>query len=167
MNTMDVVLLDEHAAQELDLIAARMRATLVEVLGQQEGESLYSLEWLRDRAASHLDGTYPGAIFVARRRADAHSLGHVIVRQERDDDGALGLVSTIYVVPEARRSGVASSLLHAAHHWFDSRRLCRSATDTSQANLPLIRLFERFGYAVVFRSEEKKMVRLMKGSPTT
>lgn len=161
---MDVAQLDRHAADELDLVAARMRATLVEVLGRETGESLYSLEWLRDRAASHVDGRCPGAIFVAKPRGDGESVGHIIVREEADDDGPLGLVSTIYVLPGARRGGVAGRLLDAAHQWFQARGLDRTATDTSQTNLPLIRLFEGFGYAIVFRSEEKKMVRLMKGS---
>ena len=165
--TIDVVRLDERAADELDLIAARMRATLVEVLGQEMGASLYSLEWLRDRAASHVDGRCPGAVFVAKRRAGGESLGHIIVRQELDGHGPFGLVSTIYVLPEVRRNGVAARLVDAAHGWFHSRGLDRCATDTSETNLPLIRLFEGLGYEVVFHSEEKKMVRLMKGSPST
>ncbi|APV50849.1 hypothetical protein BWI17_14835 [Betaproteobacteria bacterium GR16-43] len=158
----EVVRLREDASEHLDLVAARMRATLVEVLGRELGESLYSLEWLKDRAASHVDGRCTGAIFIAREGAEATNIGHVIVREEADDEGPLGLVSTIYVLPEGRRHGVARRLVDAAHHWFQSRDLHRSATDTSETNLPLINLLGGLGYEIVFRSDEKKMVRLMK-----
>lgn len=160
----EVVRLELGNAKDLETIAVRMRATLIEVLGQETGGSLYSLDWLRDRAASHLDGRCIGAIFVARREA-TDDLGHIIVRQEADEVGPFGLVSTIYVRPEARRACVAKRLVDAAHRWFERRGLQRSATDTSQTNVPLIRLFGHFGYEVVDRDMEQKMVRLVKCGP--
>lgn len=54
------------------------------------------------------------------------------------------------------------ALVDAAHDWFHSRDLHRLVTDTSETNLPLIRLFNGFGYEIIFPSEGKKMVRLMK-----
>ena len=158
----EVLRLDRNDTEQLDLIAVRMRATLVEVLGPETGESMYSLEWLRDRAASHLDGRCVGAIFIARGSGAEGNIGHIILREELDDEGPLGLVSTIYVLPAGRRHGVARQLVDAAHGWFQSRDLRRCATDTSNTNTPLIRLLNGLGYEIVFRSEEKNMVRLMK-----
>jgi GNAT superfamily N-acetyltransferase len=160
--SIEVVRLDENDTEQLSLIATHMRATLVEVLGQDMGESMYSFEWLKDRARSHVDGRCLGAIFIAQERIENGNAGHIIVRQELDDHGPFGLVSTIYVLPECRRHGVARRLVDAAHHWFQSRKLHRWATDTSETNFPLIRLFNCFGYKMVFHSNEQKMVRLMK-----
>ena len=158
----EVLRLDRNDTEQLELVAARMRATLVEVLGPEIGEPMYSLEWLRDRAASHVDGRCVGAIFIAKDSGAEGNIGHIILRQELDAEGPLGLVSTIYVLPAGRRHGVARQLVDAAHDWFRSRGLRRSATDTSNTNTPLIRLFNGLGYEIVFRSGEKNMVRLMK-----
>jgi len=155
----DVLPLHPHS-DELSMVAERMRATLIEVLGQPQGASLYDIPWLLDRARSHVDGRLPGAIFIARQDGSGAHVGHIIVREEHDADGRYGLVSTIYVVPDHRHLGAATTLLAAAHGWFEARGLARTATDTSQTNVPLIRLYERHGYEIVFRSEEKKMVRL-------
>jgi len=145
---------------ELPLIASRMRNTLIDVLGEEVGESMYSLEWLYDRAVSHIDGRLLGAIYIARVGPENHNVGHIIVRQEEDEHGQFGLVTTSYVLPEMRRKGLASALLGAAHNWFLSRKLLRTATDTAENNRPLIELYGRHGYEVIFHSKEKQMVRL-------
>lgn len=160
-----VAALTAMETKALDVVATRMRATLIEVLGEDVGSSMYSFEWLKDRAKSHIDGRLPGAIFVARLAHADDLAGHIIVREEPDADGPLGLVSTIYVQPELRHLGVASGLLRAAHAWFDGRSLTRWATDTSSTNTPLIDLFGRFGYSVTYRSDEKSMVRLSRAAP--
>lgn len=148
------------ASPELPLVAARMRDTLIEVLGEEVGGSMYDLPWVLDRATSHLDGRLPGAIFVAHQGPQGPSVGHIIVRQEHDEHGDYGLVSTAYVLPEVRRQGVAAALLAAAHGWFADRGLQRTATDTAQTNHPLIALYARHGYEVVVRWEAEQMVRL-------
>lgn len=155
--------LETWTRADLDLIARRMRATLVEFLGEKAGKSLYTLAWLRDRAALHLDGTCEGGIFVARL-ASGESVGHIIVRIESDEVGPLGLVSTIYVEPAYRRRGAACQLVDAAHRWFQARGMKRYATNTSKDNAPLIRLLDGLGYRIALHFEEKNMVQLMKQS---
>lgn len=149
-----------QGSAELALVASRMRDTLIEVLGEATGGTMYSLDWLLDRASSHVDGRLPGAIYVARRDSDSGNVGHIVVRKEVDEQGDFGLVSTIYVLPEQRHAGIATTLLEAAHGWFHEQGLTRTATDTSETNRPLIGLFERHGYVTVFHSPEKRMVRL-------
>lgn len=51
---------------EIEIIAERMRATLVEVLGEARGQAMYTMEWLRDRVCFHLDpARSTGAVLVA------------------------------------------------------------------------------------------------------
>ncbi|HRE87972.1 MAG TPA: GNAT family N-acetyltransferase [Myxococcota bacterium] len=136
-----------------------MRLTLEEVLGD-EGRTLYTLEWLRERAEAHLDpARFVGEIFLAEE-AEAGVVGHTIVRIERDERGTFGLFSTTWVNPESRRAGLAERLLDAGETWFMEHRLRRFATDTSDTNTPLLALFGRRGYTVSFRSAERRMVRL-------
>jgi len=142
-----------------------MRATLVEVEGEQAGTAMYTLDWLRDRVCWHLDpGASTAQVMVAE---DVHGdvLGHTIYRLEKPADGAaFGLVSTTYVMPHARRHGVAALLLSCAEAWFQEKGLSRAATWTSATNTPLLQLYERHGYVVVERAPNEltgtAMVRL-------
>lgn len=152
----------------IDLIAARMRATLIEVLGEARGSAMYSLDWLRARAAHHLNtDACQGAIFLADPDNEGvhgavRCAGHTIVRIERDEDGGppCGLFSTTYVAPEARRDGIANALLDAGEAWLIARGAPRLATHTSDTNTPLIRLYQRRGYRIVLRAPEARMIRL-------
>ena len=149
--------LDPSSDAEIALVAERMRATLVEVLGQARGEALYTLEWLRDRVRYHLDPDRVAAVFLAE--ADGEVVGHTILR--REEDGApLGLFSTIFVAPSHRRQGIASALLRHGEEWIRAQGLPRAATNTGQENTPLLHLFEAHGYRAVLRTEE--MVRLVR-----
>ncbi len=140
-----------------------MRLTLVEVLGEKVGAEMYSMEWLERRVRWHLDeNECTGEVFVAESE-DGELLGHTIVRVEADDsDTPVGLFSTTYVEPDARRSGVASALLGAGEAWLKSQGMTRAATNTSASNEGLKRLFEGFGYAVTLFVPESNMVRLEK-----
>ncbi len=155
--------LDDTAA--IDLVAQRMRATLVEVEGEQAGGSMYSMDWLRDRVRWHLDGR-AAEVVVAEDPAGAIS-GHTIYRIETGaGDTPFGLVSTTYVVPEARRLGVAQQLLERAESWFRARGLPQCCTWTSSTNTPLIALYKRNGFAEAERAPNELtqtlMVRLAK-----
>lgn len=160
---------DPHLDAWLDLIAARMRSTLMEVLGEARGASMYTLDWLRARAAHHLDPhACQGAIFLADPDPSglpgvARCAGHTIVRVEaNEDDGGppFGLFSTTYVRPDARRAGVADALLDAGEAWLVAQGVSRLATHTSDTNTPLIQLYTRRGYRVVLRDPEARMIRL-------
>lgn len=141
------------------IVAARMRATLVEVLGEARGAAMYDLPWLEDRVRFHLDPTRStGAVFVAEDATE--TLGHTIVRLERDAEGVFGLFSTTYVAPPARRRGVAAALLDAGEAWLASHAVRGTATWTAHDNAPLIALFTRRGYVIAERADE--MVRLFR-----
>ncbi|MGB0953494.1 MAG: GNAT family N-acetyltransferase [Planctomycetota bacterium] len=157
--------LDRTSADERELIARRMRLTLQEVLGEEEGAALYSMEWLRERLRWHLeDPSVTAEVYLALDAEHQSILGHTIVRLESDEDGqAFGLFSTTYVDPAARRRGVARSLVQQGERWFQKQGMMVFATDTSATNPRLIRLFEGFGYAIVLRSGD--MVRLRKERP--
>lgn len=150
---------DDDAA--LRVVAERMRATLVEVLGEERGGSMYTMEWLLDRARAHLDPTrLHGAVLVAEDDR-GELVGHTILRVEADEDGGrLGLISTTYVHPARRRAGLAEALLRAGESWLLTSGAERLATYTSDTNFPLIRLYEKHGYQVTLRAPESRMLRL-------
>ncbi|MBZ0117118.1 MAG: GNAT family N-acetyltransferase [Sandaracinaceae bacterium] len=157
--------IDPMSSAEIALVAERMRATLVEVLGQERAVAMYSMDWLEDRVRQHVDPARSiGAVFVACTEpasSDSAIAGHCIVRVEHDEAGApYGLFSTTYVVPEHRRGGVATALLCRGERWMRERALPLAATATSQANAKLIGLYEKHGYTIVLRAGE--MLRLEK-----
>lgn len=163
----------------IDLVAARMRATLVEVEGEDAGGAMYSMDWLRERVRWHLDGR--AAEVVVAQDISGNIVGHTIYRVESEaatDPGPadtigetpraarFGLISTTYVLPEARRLGVAQRLLHRAEAWFVEQHALTSCTWTSATNTPLIALYAGNGYVEVERAPNQltrtPMVRLAK-----
>lgn len=141
--------LDPASAAEVDLVAHRMRATLVEVEGEEAGTALYTMDWLRERVRWHLDpANCAGRVLVSLDAAGAIT-GHAIVREEKDETGrAFGLFSTVFVDPPLRRAGIASRLLDAGEAWFRERRLAEAATWTSSTNAKLVALLVGRGYGI-------------------
>ena len=149
--------IDPGSTGEIALVASRMRATLVEVLGAERGGAMYDLDWLKRRVRWHLDpASCEGQVFVAEA-ASGTIVGHTIVRVEEERDQAFGLFSTTYVMPEARRVGAAKRLLERGELWMRRRGLAAAETWTDPENEKLIRLFEGRGYTLTPAGE---MVRL-------
>lgn len=142
--------MDPHATAEVALVAARMRETLIEVLGEEAGRTLYTMDWLRQRVLWHLDpAACTGEVFLAVDR-DGGITGHTIVRIDRDEAGAcIGLFSTTFVDPGSRNQGIARSLLERGEHWMGEHGLSRAVTYTSVSNIKLQNLFLHRGYALV------------------
>lgn len=140
---------------DIRLVAMRMRATLVEVLGKERGEAMYSLEWLEARVRYHFDrNACEGEVLGAYNELN-DLVGHTILRQEVGEDGApFGLFSTIYVIPDARRSGAASQLIAAGEAWMAAHGLQVIRSYTDHNNEPLIQLFTKHGYAISMRKDE-------------
>ncbi len=159
MTAVRIRALASSADAEIALVAARMRDTLIEVLGEERGGAMYSMEWLDDRVRHHLDpARCEGAVFLAEIGDEI--VGHTIVRVETDEDGStFGLFSTTYVLPAHRRASVASQLLDAGERWMVERDLAHAATYTSDTNTKLIRLYETRGYAIVLRTSEMVVLR--------
>jgi GNAT superfamily N-acetyltransferase len=153
--------LDPTRADEIEWVATRMRATLVEVVDPVEGQTMYTMDWLRQRVLWHLDpAACEGQVFVAEGD-DGHISGHTIVRVKADDDGhRFGLFSTFYVTRGARHQGLGSALLERGEAWMRGRGLTEAATFTAVTNTPLIALCEGHGYALAPAPAE--MVRLSK-----
>jgi GNAT superfamily N-acetyltransferase len=151
--------MDPTSETELELVARRMRLTLNEVLGEEVGTALYSMEWLRQRVLWHLNpANCTGQVFLAED-ADGTIVGHTIVRIDADDAGTpIGLFSTTYVAPEVRRRAVASRLLRAGEAWLIGHGMTTAVTATSAANVKLIKLYEKHGYVIV--GAHADMVRL-------
>lgn len=143
---------------EIELVAARMRATLEEVLGAERGRTMYTMAWLIARVRQHIDGDLDSEVLLAEN-ASGDIVGHTIVRVDEGRNGdTIGLFSTIYVVPAYRRQAVATQLIQAGENWMAARGLATFSTYTSTTNDKLIHLFQKHGYTVVMEITEKSMV---------
>ncbi len=152
--------LDPTSNVEIDLVASRMRSTLIDVLGPEKGGTMYTLEWLKDRVLWHLDPSREAQILLAEN-SRKQILGHSIVRVESDFESVrFGYFSTIYVTPEFRRVGVARALITSVVGWCEDRKLPYMTYNTASNNLGLIKLLFSFGFDVVERVDE--MVHLRK-----
>lgn len=132
--------------EEIQWVAAGMRLTLMEVMGESEGEALYTLQWLEDRVRFHLDPERClGQIFICAS-GDGIRLGYTIVRREGP---GLGLFSTTYVDPRWRRQGVAQTLLARGEEWMRLQGLSRAVIYTAEHNRKLHQLYISRGYRLL------------------
>ena len=137
--------LAEHEDQIIQLIAERMRLTLIQVLGEDRGGSMYEMDWLVDRVRFHMDPTRCTGRIIIAELDELLVAGHTIVRVENKDEG---LFSTIYVAPPHRGRGIGQDLVSAGEHWFRSLRVARMTTYTHPKNAGLIHLFKNRGYSL-------------------
>jgi GNAT superfamily N-acetyltransferase len=144
--------IDPRSEAEVELVASRMRQTLIEVEGEDIGNSLYTMDWLKDRVRWHLDAEKStGQVFLAGN-PEGYITGHTIVRIELDEKGRqYGLFSTTFVEPESRKQAIASCLLEHGEKWMIEHDLPEAATWTSESNTKLIELYAKQGYAIVER----------------
>ena len=158
--------LDSSSEADVEWVARGMHLTLVEVDGEQ-GRANYPIKWTRARLREFLDpAKHVAQVFLAVSSDDAAVIaGHTIVRINTMPDGRrYGLVSTTYVDPAHRREGIADALLDRGETWIRAQGLDEAATWTSAANLKLIRLYGKHGFAVTETGEKdgSGMVRLSK-----
>lgn len=156
MSGRDMLLRDIDPAcdAEIAVVAERMRLTLMEVVGTEAGEAMYTMDWLVQRVRFHLDpGQCRGRVIVAE--AEGEIVGHTILRRQTEETwGEFGLFSTFYVVPEWRRRGVADRFVTVGEAWFLDEGLPQARTYTAHDNRPLHGLMERHGYAIDLRRDD-------------
>ena len=135
---------------EIQLVATRMRQTLIEVLGEAAGGSMYTMDWLIRRVEWHLDpAACTGQVFLALNGEDQIA-GHTIVRLDVDfEEKPTGLFSTTYVDPEFRGKGLARALIAKGENWMIERGMNKAVTYTDPGNAPLLKLFESQGYRII------------------
>lgn len=147
-HAVEIRAIDAASEDEVATVARGMRATLVEVLGPERGEAMYTLDWLQDRVRHHLDpDRCTGAVLVAVG-AGGGLVGHTIVRVDEEEGSPVGLMSTTWVVPTERRQGLASRLLAAGEDWMRDRGMTVAVTWTHPGNAGLIALYRRRGYTL-------------------
>ena len=156
--------IEPESREEVMLVAQRMRETLMEVLGEERGHSMYSMDWLKQRVLWHLDpANVVGQVFVAESRA-GDIVGHTIVRLDHDDnDQEIGLFSTTFVEPTSRRFGVATLLLQQGEAWMRQHNMPEAVTYTDQDNVKLQNLYIRHGYTMSDMPQEfVKLAKLLR-----
>jgi ribosomal protein S18 acetylase RimI-like enzyme len=151
--------INPDSSQEIDLVASRMRSTLVDVLGKDKGESMYTMDWLRDRVMWHLSPDRDAKVFLAEENSEI--VAPAIVRVEKNDnDISYGYFSTIYVATKFRNKGIATKLIQTVEAWCSDKKLPYVTYNTADDNDRLIELFKRLSYEIVARKSE--MVQLKK-----
>jgi GNAT superfamily N-acetyltransferase len=116
--------LDPGSEPEIDLVASRMRETLVEVLGEARGASMYSVEH-----------------FIVRVEVD-------------ESGRRFGLGSTIFVESASRGSGIAQSLLEQGERWMRDQGVAEAEYCTADHHVRILRLFSRNGYRIIEKSTD-------------
>lgn len=153
--------INPESSSEVSLVASRMRQTLVEVLGEEKGAALYSMDWLLERVRWHLDQEQTTAKIFLVEDQDGEILAHAIARIEHDDNSrAYGYFSTVFVDPKERDKGIATSLVLHIESWFRDMKMSKIVYNTAENHFKLIQLFERQGYQITARQSE--MVQLTK-----
>jgi GNAT superfamily N-acetyltransferase len=116
-----------------------MRETLVEVLGEERGGGMYTMDWLVQRVEFHLNPeSCTDQVFLAQS-VSGETLGHTIVRLDKDfEDQQIGLFSTTYVAPMYRGQGVAQALVDRGEEWIKGLGMSRAVTYTDPGNTPLL-----------------------------
>lgn len=153
--------LDPNSCEEIRLVAERMRQTLIDVLGQEKGGSIYTLERLVDRVLWHLDPKNTTARVILSENQDGRITGHAIARIERGEDGvSYGYFSTLFVESESRRQGIATALMSQVEGWFREKQIPKIVYNTAHDNAKLIDLFHKHGYCITH--QESEMVQLTK-----
>jgi GNAT superfamily N-acetyltransferase len=143
---------------EIDLVAKRMQQTLIEVLGYERGESMYSIDWLRNRVKWHLDqSNTDGRVFLLVNH-EQEIIGHAIARV--DFGSSFGYFSTIFIEPKSRKSGLAKMLINHVETWFKEKKMPQVIYNTGTHHIAIINLFESIGYKISL--EESEMVQLSK-----
>lgn len=146
--------IDRESEVEIGLVAERMRQTLIEVLGEERGGSMYTMDWLRERVRFHLDpNRCDGEVFLARDLRGAIA-GHAIVRVETERDLKFGLFSTFYVAPQYRGAGVGRDLAAAGEAWMRERQVSEARTYTAEDNGPLHAMMRSLGYEIYLRKDD-------------
>jgi ribosomal protein S18 acetylase RimI-like enzyme len=153
--------INPRSQSEIELVASRMRQTLIDVMGEERGSTYYSMEWLLDRVRWHLDPRCTTAKVYLAEGAGGKVTGQAIVRIERDDCGnPFGYFSTIYVVPDSRGQGIATRLLDRIEAWVRGQRLPKIVYNTAHDNTKLLALFQKRGFMTT--RQDGEMVQLTK-----
>ncbi|MBS2032162.1 MAG: GNAT family N-acetyltransferase [Deltaproteobacteria bacterium] len=116
--------IDRGSSEEVELVASRMRETMVKVLGVERGTTMYSMDWLVQRVRWHLDPENTnGRVFLAEEPS-RKIVGHAIARIDPAEAGhAFGYLSTVFVEPRMRNQGVATLFLEHVERWFREMKM--------------------------------------------
>lgn len=153
--------LNPESRAEIELVASRMRLTLIDVLGEEVGGNMYTMDWLLDRARFHLDPTRCTGQILLAENCDGKVTGHTILRVQDDEEfGQHGLFSTFYVIPECRGQGIATEFVTHGEAWMREQGMSTAMTYTAEDNTRLRNLMEKLGYEVVLKKND--MVALAK-----
>jgi GNAT superfamily N-acetyltransferase len=109
-------------------------------------ENLVGREW---RELSEAAGDSERFIRVAEINGNPAGIVYAEQRVDRYLTLSHGVLSWLYVVPEARGLQLAASLLESAHDWMRAQRLAVSELFATASNQPALRTYDRAGYRVV------------------
>jgi GNAT superfamily N-acetyltransferase len=94
-------------------------------------------------------GAQDGLVRVARRDGQAVGVVYAELRHDRYLGMDIGVLSWIYVVPEARGSGLSRTLIDAAYAWMISQGVVSMELYVTAPNAVAVRFYERAGLQIV------------------
>lgn len=109
-------------------------------------EGLVDREWCEISEAAHDSDRY---VCVADVNGEPAGIVYAEWRMDRYLSLRQGVLSWIYVVPEARGHLLAANLLEKAHEWMRTLNLVVSEVFTTATNNSALRAYRRAGYQVV------------------
>lgn len=153
--------LSADSESEILLVGQRMRKTLIDVLGEEKGGELYSVETLVDRVRWHLDSVSRiGKVYLSQDDV-GNITGQTLARVETDVAGLkFGRFSMVYVLPEYRRRGIATQIISTVENWFHDLAMPKIIYNTAETNQRVIDLFRSRGYRITHA--ESEMVQMTK-----
>jgi GNAT superfamily N-acetyltransferase len=107
----------------------------------------------QERMTGYFDGLHspqralpPRVIFLAEEGDSlvGYIAGHLT--QRFDSDGEL---EWLYVIPERRRSGIATGLMQCLAAWFQQQNAARVCVNVAGGNTPAIQFYARHGAALM------------------
>ena len=144
--------LQSNSIEEIQLVASRMKLTLIDVMGDQKGSNFYSEEWLLDRVFWHVNLGSNAEIFLCTDES-GNIVAQAIVRKEKESDREFGYFSTIYVEPASRRKGAAKLLIAKVLEWCHSRNLPKIIYNTATNNTNMIALLQKYEFKIELEAE--------------
>jgi ribosomal protein S18 acetylase RimI-like enzyme len=151
--------LKSDSNEEIQLVASRMKFTLIDVMGAEKGSNFYSDDWLLDRVRWHLDLGINAKILLCVDDI-GNIVGQAIIRKDLENDCNFAYFSTIYVEPSWRRKGAAKLLIEEVIEWCRSHNFLKITYSTAADNQNLIELLQKYDFMIELEFEG--MVKLVR-----
>jgi ribosomal protein S18 acetylase RimI-like enzyme len=146
--------IDKNGAEELRIVTERCMLAVLETIPEFEGSEVLARQALPNFSHEQMSAMIARDFTDATKRIMVVTASDRLVAQalySRKIDGqgiAYGSFFSAYVVPEARRKGLALRLMEDALNWFAESQVSYAVAQTHVTNQSVLALAERLGFTV-------------------